>query len=326
MSSTPFLPGRPLSLGELLDATFRIYRKHFKPFILTAGALLVPLQVLMAILVSLTVRYQAIDAPVRSWIPFISFPQLAPDPTAGNMSAFVGLSLILGLAVGVINLIVAIALIWLGIEYLHQRSPSATDAWGTGKSYFWRYFLLLLLQGLILGIPFALVTFVIAVIPGAGIVVMIAFLLVSAFVYTRWFIAPAALVEQNMRAYDALGYSWRMTRPYFWRIVMYAILLFLLNFVIVSMPGYILQMLVISATPEHLYNVAMPLISLISSVLAALWMPINFLAMVMLYFDLRTREEGYDLEMRVQEMENETGPSSPVFSQPSENEESSADD
>ena len=99
-----------------------------------------------------------------------------------------------------------------------------------------------------------------------------------------------------------------MVGPQFWRVFAYAGLLLLLNIAIVSMPQYALESLIISITPPHLYHVAMPFISAVTSILTALWQPIYLIAMVMLYFNLRVKQDDNDLEERVREMENQDEP------------------
>lgn len=308
MTDGGLLPGRKLSLGELLDATFRIYRRYFKTLALTAGALLVPLQILFSILLSIVFRYHAVDAPVSRWISFITLPQLQPDPTTSDAVVLSVLGLGVGIVIGVANLIVTLALIWLGIEYLHQREHTFTEAWRSGKSYFWPYLGLLVLQGLILGIPLFLMSMFFLVSPGLGIAAMILMLIIVVYVTIRWFVAPVALLDQDLGSSSALGYSWRMVGPQFWRVFAYVGLLLLLNIAIVSMPQYALQSLIISITPPHLYRAAMPFISAVTSILTALWQPIYLIAMVMLYFNLRVKQDDNDLEERVREMENQDEP------------------
>ncbi len=309
MSSQTFLSDRPLSLGELLDATFRLYRRHFKTLILTAGALLVPLQILTAIALSVMIRYKAIDAPISRKIPFVTLPQIAPDPAASNLAAVGGVGVVAGLIIGLVNILVVVALFWLSIQLLHQQEYSFTEAWRAAKKYFGAYFLMRILQGLVVGLPTSIVAAVLMMMTGAGMIVMAIVLLFGAYMSIRWFVAPVALVDRDMGPGSALGHSWRTTGPHFWRVAIYAALLFLLNIVFVSVPNYGLQMAIIQLTPAHFYNVAMPLISGISSILTAIWQPIYIIAIVMLYFNLKAGQPGDGLIGRLEEMESQEAPS-----------------
>lgn len=308
MTTDGLLFGRKLSLGELLDATFRIYRRHFRTLVLTAGALLVPLQILLSILLSVVIRYQAVDAPVSRWVSFIIVPQLEPDPTSANAAILGVLGLGSGIIIGIVNLIVTLALIWLGIEYLHQREHSFTDAWRSAKTFFWSYFGLLVLQSLILGIPLVILSMFFVVIPGLEVIAIILMLIVIAYVTIRWFIAPVALLDQQLGSFSALKYSWRTVGPQFWQVFVYVGLLLLLNIVFVSMPQYALEFLIIRLTPPHLYQAAMPFISAITSILTAFWQPIYIIATVMLYFNLKIKQDGSDVEERVREFEEQNAP------------------
>ncbi len=302
MTSEPVFFSRQLSLAELLDATFRIYRKNFKTLALTAGALLVPLELFIAILMSLMVPFQATKTQVNRLMPFWTMPQLTPAPDANNLIAVGAVAFVIGIIEAVFKAFVVIALIWLAIEYLHKRQHTVTEAWSNGKKNFWRYLLLLILESLILAIPMVLLGLGM-LIPGIGIAIAIILFLVVFYISMRWFLAPVALVDRPVRSFDAIGASWGMTSAAVGRVILYVVLLMVLNFVVTSMPSYLLQMGVIALAPATYYGAAFAGISAVSSILNALWMPIYYIAMVMLYFDLRNRQEGYSLAMQVDALE-----------------------
>jgi hypothetical protein len=52
-----------------------------------------------------------------------------------------------------------------------------------------------------------------------------------------------------------------------------------------------------------LIGLAIGVIAGLGSVLGVLWQPINVAAIVLLYYDLRVRKEGYDLALRVDQLE-----------------------
>ena len=52
--------------------------------------------------------------------------------------------------------------------------------------------------------------------------------------------------------------------------------------------------------------------AVISAILPLLWQPIQMAAQVMLYHDLRIRNESYDLEMQISQLEAEVVPDDPA--------------
>ena len=89
------------------------------------------------------------------------------------------------------------------------------------------------------------------------------------------------------------------------RSVGYVILLYLITAIVVSIPTGLIQQLLLFALPSSAMPVVISVSTAISSLFTVVWTPLYVCAVVLLYYDLRVRAEGYDLSLRVQQLEAE---------------------
>ena len=98
--------------------------------------------------------------------------------------------------------------------------------------------------------------------------------------------------------------SWALTKGNVWRCLGYNLLIYLFYGVIYALLmalGFGLSALVMSSSTVA----GMVILAIISALLPILWQPIQMAAHVMLYYDLRMRNESYDLDLRIQQLEAE---------------------
>jgi hypothetical protein len=124
----------------------------------------------------------------------------------------------------------------------------------------------------------------------------------------RWVAAPTLVVAEELGPVAALSRSWQLTRHNLWRVFGYLVLLAIFNFVVLGLPMGVLQWLLIFALTTQWYAWLSGLLIGLSYLLNVLWVPFLVLALVLLYFDLRVRNESLDLEMRVRQLEESTRP------------------
>jgi hypothetical protein len=124
----------------------------------------------------------------------------------------------------------------------------------------------------------------------------------------RWYVATPGIIDQEWKASESLRGSWRLTKGSVLRCMGYAILLFVLGMIIVAVPVYVLQWMLFIVLPSSALLFASALSMAASSILSVLWQPLSAIAVVLLYFDLRVRQESYDLTLRVQQLEAELQP------------------
>ncbi len=338
---SPSFFARPLSIGDLLDWTLRIYRARFGRLILTAAILLVPLGILSGLFTSQTMTGT-----------FDMFLALMDNPDALNEEFFADLEsnndamglfslLLLPFSLAA-NGIVGLALTRQCIATLHNEEISLGQGLTTGLRRFFPWLgmnisMLVVFAGLMIVVSIAffiggIALFMlaggifsaasgdgsgepaIAAIFGAIVgavclygIALLAFIGPIIYFGARWSVAGVGLVDQRWGAIESLQESWRLTSGHVWRAILFVILLFLFYGVIYA----VLMALAFAATALVLPTSTLAstiIFALISAFLPMLWQPIQSAALVTLYYDLRMRNQGYDLDLRIQQLETEVGP------------------
>ena len=135
----------------------------------------------------------------------------------------------------------------------------------------------------------------VALITGLGFILLVA----PGVIFSVWFILTLqVIVLENRKALPAMGRSRSLVAGNFGKVILVALVLFLINLVVGSIftaPW----MVVLLRDPQNPENIrTFKLLSQLSSVVAqVLTAPIGAAAMILLYYDLRIRKEGFDLEM-----------------------------
>jgi hypothetical protein len=141
-------------------------------------------------------------------------------------------------------------------------------------------------------------------------VAMAVILLPTGLLTARYIAAPALVVAEEYGPKGALDRSWALTRNNMWRCFGYLALLAILNFVIIGLPISVLQWGVVFAVGTQWYGWLSGLLAGLSYFVNILWYPIMVLAITLIYFDLRVRNESMDLDVRVRRLEESTLPPS----------------
>lgn len=297
-----FLFTRPLSMGEIIDRSFRLYRNNLRLLLLTAAALLLPLGILSAIATGTTTVGELAGIGGVGNIPVSS-------STGGLLTS------VLSIIVAVATIITTVALAYIAVDLLQGSQTSVSEALRDGRRRFWSYVGMNLLQGLAIGgllfggfLLFLLLSFITGDnIVGIGIGILILLILagVATYIGVRWSVALPAMVEQELSAMDSLTYSWRLTEGSVWRCIFFALILTLLGLIVLILPATFtfIAAIIFSEIPV----VIMTLIGTVESVFNVLWLPLYFIAYVIFYFDLRVRSQGYDLSQRIDQLASDAG-------------------
>jgi hypothetical protein len=88
----------------------------------------------------------------------------------------------------------------------------------------------------------------------------------------------------------------------------YLVLLGILSWIVTTLPLTIIQFVLTAALPLDNIGLVSGISAGLSSIFTVLWQPLNVAAVVLLYYDLRVRKEGYDLALRVERLEAEVSP------------------
>jgi hypothetical protein len=261
------LPGvpelRPLGVGELVDAALKIWRRHFGALVRTVLVVVAPVEVLTA----LAVASADPGADVSSG-----------EAVAGGTAALVGVALrLLATLVASAATLQVVTVAYLGGE------PDWRQSLGLATQRLPSLLWLTVLTGLGL-----LVAFVALVIPGI-------------YLSVAWSLAFAALMAENLKGSAALGRSYRLVRGRWWP----AFGTLLLAYILMLVVGFFVQLPFLLALgnvdPESFAGfVAAAVAGVVSAVVTTPFLATIF---ILLYFDLRVRKEGFDLELLTQAVE-----------------------
>ena len=236
---------RELTLGEVLDVSFGLYRSLFAPLLMVAV--------------------------VSQVLPMILGVYLG---ASGELFLNLGLSLLyLLLAVILGSLGIAASTFIVSDAYL-GRGVSALAALGRAASILLRIVALSMLTSLLIGIGFLLL-----IVPG---VLLLAGLILSTVVL---------VLESPEGPVAAMGRSWELTRGFRTKVLLAMFVAFLLLLVPSIAVGGAAGLL---GDPDGRLSL---LVLVLESVLQVFIYPYVYVVMTVLYYDLRVRKEGFDLEL-----------------------------
>jgi hypothetical protein len=262
-SYTPQL--RPLSIGEALDAGFRLLRARFGTLVLCALVPVVPLTILSVIIVS-SADPAAFDVNAT-----------ASSDSGTNASGLVD-RLLTGAAAA---LAIAACFKVISSTYLGERA-------GAGESlrYGLTRFLPLMVAYIVLSIALPL-AFIAIIIPGV-------------FLAVKWSMTYAAIVAERAGPFSAMGRSWALTRGHWWRtfgtLVVLGLIAFVLFFVGLAVVGAAAV-----AVDDTIGTTAYAVVITVATILVlAVLYPLVAAIVTVIYYDLRVRNEGFDLQLLAQ--------------------------
>jgi len=260
---------RPLSLGELLDRIFFLYRRHFLLFI---GLAAVPyLLILIPVLIGLLLY----GLPGRSQVP----------SSVMAVAAVVGVILIIvvSLAVFVAFLYSAGASVFAVSEIYAGRQPTIRGSFRLVRGKAGTIFGVMILSGLII-----IAGFIALIIPGF-------------YVMCRIPLATAAAMIEDLGASEAIRRSFDLTKGFAGRSALIYLLAGALSYgvgLMIQIPFFIL--IAISAKQSHLlllWTVLGQVGNFLGGILVA---PVHTIGFALFYYDLRVRKEAFDLQMMMQ--------------------------
>jgi hypothetical protein len=318
---------RPLSIGDIFDAAFRLYRKHFLTFIGITALLQVPTTI-----VELYAQFQFGGQALQNWLRFAARPRVLPGQNVldafpiRDIATFLAISLVLSAIQFLLVRNLITGALANAVARSYRGEPvSILESYSLG----WRRFLALVgaslatfvmsavFLGILFGCSFGLV-FALASRIGTGSTangllsgILIAVLIVGAFVllllatlyfYTRLVMTTQAIVIEGQGALGGIARSWRLIGGAFWRTLAITVLMYVLAYIIAGIPSAIvsfaLQLLSGNSLDALLRNQI--IVSVIAQVGQIVVLPLQLVIFTLLYYDLRVRKEGYDLELLAQ--------------------------
>ncbi|HEY4866176.1 MAG TPA: glycerophosphoryl diester phosphodiesterase membrane domain-containing protein [Candidatus Dormibacteraeota bacterium] len=263
----PGLRLRPLSFGELLDETFRVYRRHFWLFVSIALLLALPSLVLQ--ILSGQADQVGFSASLLSGATGGSGQDARPPDLN-----FVALGLQYLLSIALIPFVEgAIAL--AAIDTALGRPVTLASCFRRVLRRYWGLLGVALLGVVLLPLFFCLPVFV--------------------WILVRWSMAVPALLAERRGPVQAIQRSWELTRGNWWRLFGILIVVVLIQLVMNSLLGAAgLPIAILIPFVSNLVRGAVAVT--VSTLGTALVTPILYLCVVLLYFDLRIRKESFDLD------------------------------
>lgn len=299
---------KPMTAGDILDQAIRIYRHNFVPLVTIVAIISVPVILLQVVFFA-------------TLIPLSFEPSSAPD-FATDPTSILGLGAITYLA-AIIGAILAIfqnaALAWFVSERFLGRATTVRQAYGQA----FRRWLSLLIAALLLSVAvfgLFLILFGAGFVPliavsalgasdtAAGALAGLAFLclcvlfvpafVVAIFLYTRWTFWNQAIVLEKYNSTGGLGRSWKLTKGTFWRVLGFNFILIVIVGAFAAGPIYLLSFVTIFL-PWPALGVIIQ--TLASSLITMIMTPLQFAVLTVLFYDLKIRKEGFDLQFQMQD-------------------------
>jgi hypothetical protein len=137
-----------------------------------------------------------------------------------------------------------------------------------------------------------IIGFVLLVIPGLAV------FCAAIYLGVRWSLVVAAMMAEDIGPIRGLGRSWNLVRGSWWRTFGILLVVGILQ-TIISYALFILFGLIAAVFSTGDFQAA--LVQVGSTLLSAVVSPITTIAVVLLYFDLRVRREGLDLDQLAQQ-------------------------
>jgi len=307
---------RPLTLGELLDRSFSLYRRHFWLFV---GIMALPslLGLAFGLLVALFNPQPASPESVAG--------AANPAEILGAMLWF--LAAMLGMAiVYFITYAVALGATTVAVSQLYMGRPvSIRAAYAPLRGRVGRLALLLVLVSIrlfgIVLLMFAVIGFAAAIGRGSPVLTVLVVLAAGAGAFVLWIwvvlryaVAVPAAVLEDETATDAIRRSIELTRGSLLRV--FALMAFAMVITYAVLAVFQVPFVVAGtlAGPDSSTFFWMNLVGTITgSIGGAFTAPLMIVAFAVLYYDLRVRNEGLDLQLMLASLET-AGSSTPASS------------
>jgi hypothetical protein len=267
---------RVMPLGELLDETFKLYRRHFS--VIAGVALVIILPNLVISLISGSYRANPVTY-LQQVAQNINNPDQLAAIQARQQQYTSSPLYLLSFPIAILMIPFTVGAIYRAATSLAAGNVETIGSVlaGTARRYF-AVFGVVILAGLV-----ALGSIGILTIP------------VVIWVLIRWSVATPALFAEGVGPVKAVGRSWNLVRDNWWRTVGIVIIVAIMVSLIQSALG-VLFTGIAAVVPGLSDDVRAGLETTVATLVDALVSAITPIAITMLYLDLRVRKEGLDLD------------------------------
>ncbi len=308
-----------MTVGDILDQAFTIYRQAFVTLTGIVAIIHVPI-LIVQIISGLLFGGQLVNFfPTRAGAP----PPIFTPAQATTLITFGAITFALGVLTAVASIFQTAALSIVVSERFLGHTITIRQAYGRALQRWTSLLGIILILGALNVVIFAGVVvpfffiFFLGALGGSGgggnsvggalfalltcvlCVIIPAIFIAFYAINIRLMFAAQTIVLENLGSVDGLRRSWNLVRGSFWRVLGISIALGVLVIIIAGVPTYVFN-IGFSLLPWH--EVALALNTATQSIISILILPIQFAAYTLLYYDLRIRKEGFDLQLLAQQL------------------------
>lgn len=262
---------RPLRVGEILDVAIKVYTRNALTLWKIVALVVFPVNVLGAIVTLSTLPDEFFDPSVAQPGAF----------TEDDLMAMVAAQIIVAV-IALITVVIAtggcmkvVSDVYLG------NKPSA----GESLRFAGRRVHSLVWIGVL--------TFVLAAIGLIGLIVT------GVWLWVSWTVAPAVLLLEGRKGFKALRRSFRLVKGRWWPVFGATLVAAILSSIVGGALGALTAPLIFTDSADDIVLSAV-VETLVNTVSGILTTPFQAAIVAIIYFDLRVRKEGFDLELLAQ--------------------------
>jgi len=263
---------RPLRVGEILDAGIKVYLGNARTLLGLTAVVVVPFQILNAI-VLLSVVSSASEVPHG----FLGIG--ARHTSSAALSGARMVLLLTGLIVGALTTAACVKAV--SDAYLDQPVDLGSSLRFAARrigSLVWLEILMWVLLGL---------AFLALVVPGI-------------WLYAAWSVATPALLIEGVRGWGALRRSFRLVRGRWWPVAGVLVVATVMIGIVGAGINGVLLAITLTSGGSVLGTVL--IVSAAGAVASILTGPFQAAVTTVLYYDLRVRREGYDVQLLAEQL------------------------
>ena len=260
---------RPLAVGEILDLAIKIYRERFSHLLRAVAVVVAPVSVFGALVqLSLPDADEAISTELTD--------TGQPVVDAGDFWTLMAGLLLVGLVSYAASQLAAAASFKLVSGAYLDEEPDWKRSLAFARSK--------------LG-PLVWLTIVFVVLLGLALLALIA---PAVYFYGAWSVAVPVLLFEDVRGRSALRRSRELVRGRWWPVIGALVVAFILSSVVQAVFSAVL-LAVVSAGGNDVVDAAAQAIA--NTAASVITTPFTAAVITVVYFDLRVRKEGFDLEL-----------------------------
>lgn len=280
--TTPML--EPMTVGGILDRAFRLYKDNFLRYVAIVAVIEIPIGLVLVVA----------SALFYSGVPFD--PEAAETPSAPNIAMML---------VGMAGLLFAALLSIIGQHLVNAALiKSVSESYlGGDTTVVQAYRFILPRVGWLL-----LAAFLIIWATGLGMILCVVPGVLLALFFS---LTMPAIVTEDLNTIDGMKRSWQLVSGNLGKVFLVGLIVVLINLVIGALFLAAGALIGVFAPANNMAatQVVQHTINIIPQILTT---PIAAAATILLYYDLRIRKEGFDLEMLAQSLGAEATSNAPI--------------